>query len=151
MSTNDDKPKETEDKTVEEGAEVTDSDLKKLKDQLEGVEPEKEDEPSEEEQAEEAEEGAEGESEESKETESEEAAEEEETESEEETEEETKSEETFTKKYKNIKGDTPEEYAQNLEQAYSNSTSEALKWKKMYEDAQPALKKAEEMAESQFN
>lgn len=31
---------------------------------------------------------------------------------------------TFTKKFSNIKGDTPEEYAANLETAYENSTAE---------------------------
>lgn len=45
-------------------------------------------------------------------------------------------EEGFKKKFLNIKGETPEEYATQLEVAYDNSTSEALKWKKMYEDAQ---------------
>lgn len=36
---------------------------------------------------------------------------------------------TFTKKFLNIKGDTPEEYIANLEKSYENSTSEALRLK----------------------
>lgn len=36
---------------------------------------------------------------------------------------------TFTKEFPNIKGDTPEEYAKNLEIAYQNSTAEALRLK----------------------
>src|SRR5947199_49616 len=37
---------------------------------------------------------------------------------------------TFTKKFPNIKGDTPEEYASNLEAAYENSSAEAIRLKK---------------------
>ena len=36
----------------------------------------------------------------------------------------------FVKEFPNIKGDTPEEYAKNLEEAYKNSTSEALRLKR---------------------
>jgi hypothetical protein len=43
---------------------------------------------------------------------------------------EEQSEATFTKKFPNIKGDTPEEYAQNLEVAYENSTAEFQKLRK---------------------
>lgn len=39
----------------------------------------------------------------------------------------------FVKEFPYIKGDTPEEYAKNLELAYKNSTSEALKWKGLAE------------------
>lgn len=53
------------------------------------------------------------------------------------------SKEGFKKKFDNIKGETPDEYASNLEVAYDNSTSEALKWKKMYEDALPTIKQAQ--------
>ncbi len=38
-------------------------------------------------------------------------------------------ESTFVKKFPNIKGDTPEEYARNVEIAYENSTAEALRLK----------------------
>lgn len=37
----------------------------------------------------------------------------------------------FVKEFKNIKGDTPEEYARNLEEAYKNSTAEALRLKNL--------------------
>lgn len=36
---------------------------------------------------------------------------------------------TFVKEFPHIKGDTPEEYARNLEKSYQNSTSEALRLK----------------------
>lgn len=68
-------------------------------------------------------------------------------------------ESTFTKGdgFDWVKGETPEEYARSLEQAYSNSTKEALKWKNLYEgketdepaDNHPILEQAkrrEEMA-----
>lgn len=45
------------------------------------------------------------------------------------TEGEEKPEPTFTKEFPNIKGDTPEEYAKNLEIAYQNSTAEAMRLK----------------------
>lgn len=54
------------------------------------------------------------------------AEEEGETDSEEESSEEQS---TFVKEFPNIKGDTPEEYAKNLEIAYQNSTAEALRLK----------------------
>lgn len=40
---------------------------------------------------------------------------------------------TFIKGFAHIKGDTPEEYAKNLEEAYRNSTTEALRLKKLAE------------------
>ncbi len=40
---------------------------------------------------------------------------------------------TFVKQFPNIKGDTPEEYAKNLEAAYNNSTAEALRLKQLAE------------------
>lgn len=40
---------------------------------------------------------------------------------------------SFTKEFPNIKGDTPEEYIKNLEKAYGNSTSEAMRLKKLAE------------------
>jgi hypothetical protein len=65
------------------------------------------------------------------------------------TEAEEQSEATFTKKFPNIKGDTPEEYFPELETAYENSTSEAIKLKQQWEDAQPVLKKAQELLATQ--
>lgn len=50
---------------------------------------------------------------------------------------------TFTKKYPQFKGDNAEEYAKNLEEGYANSSTEALKWKKLYEDGKAVIKKAE--------
>lgn len=41
---------------------------------------------------------------------------------------------TFTKQFQNLKGDNWEEYGPELEKAYQNSTSEALKMKKELED-----------------
>ena len=41
----------------------------------------------------------------------------------------------FVKEFPNIKGDTPEEYAKNLEIAYQNSTSEAIRLKKAAEES----------------
>ena len=45
------------------------------------------------------------------------------------TEDEDKTEPKFVKEFPNIKGDTPEEYSRNLEIAYQNSTTEALRLK----------------------
>lgn len=51
----------------------------------------------------------------------------------------------FTKKFDNIKGDTPQEYARNLEIAYENSTAEFQKLRQ-----QPApIPKVEEQEESE--
>lgn len=49
--------------------------------------------------------------------------------------EEAEEEETpsFVKEFPHIKGDTPEEYAKNLEEAYKNSTTEALRLKGLAE------------------
>lgn len=44
--------------------------------------------------------------------------------------------EAFTKKFDNIQGETPEEYARNLEIAYQNSTAEALRLKGLAETQQ---------------
>lgn len=52
-----------------------------------------------------------------------------ETESGDEATEEAETSEAFTKEFSNIQGDTPEEYARNLEIAYRNSTAEALRLK----------------------
>lgn len=44
----------------------------------------------------------------------------------------------FVKKFPNIKGDTPEEYARNVEIAYENSTTEALRLSDELKKTQPA-------------
>lgn len=44
----------------------------------------------------------------------------------------------FVKKFPNIEGDTPEEYARNVEIAYENSTTEALRLKGELDKTQPA-------------
>lgn len=51
----------------------------------------------------------------------------------EETEDESPETPAFVKEFEYIKGDTPEEYARNLEQAYKNSTAEALRLKGLAE------------------
>lgn len=43
----------------------------------------------------------------------------------------------FVKEYPYIKGDTPEEYAKNLEEAYKQSTAEALRLKDLADKAPP--------------
>lgn len=43
----------------------------------------------------------------------------------------------FVKQFSHIKGETPEEYARNLEIAYQNSTAEALRLKELSEKAPP--------------
>ncbi len=98
--------------TTDTSTTVTDEDFKKLKEEAE-VEDSKE-----------SDETAETETEE----ESEEAGDESETE-------ESQDESSFVKEFPNIKGDTPEEYAKNLEAAYRNSSSEALRLKKLTEEA----------------
>ncbi len=52
------------------------------------------------------------------------------------TEEESEEEPSFVKEFPNIKGDTPEEYAKNLEIAYQNSTAEAMRLKQSVEDVE---------------
>lgn len=48
----------------------------------------------------------------------------------------------FTKKFPNLKGDTPEEYVPHLEQAYQNSFTEALRLKKDLDEATRKLAQA---------
>lgn len=43
----------------------------------------------------------------------------------------------FVKEFPYLKGDTPEEYAKSLEEAYKQSTSEAMRLKKLSEQAPP--------------
>lgn len=109
------------DPAVDDSKPVTEDDLRALKYPDEGVEtPQEEDEPTEEEENEE---------------EPEETSEEEEQIPAEETQEETPA---FVKQFDNIKGDTPEEYAKNLEIAYQNSTSEAIRLNTELKATQPA-------------
>lgn len=57
--------------------------------------------------------------------------------------EEDESPESFVKEFPNIKGDTPEEYAKNLEIAYQNSTAEAMRLKNELQPAPPAIPEPE--------
>lgn len=103
---------------------VTEDDLRNLKYGEDGVETSQEaDEPDE---ADEAEENAEDSTEEGK--TDDQAEETEETED--------NTEVSFVKEFPHIKGDTPEEYAKNLEIAYQNSTKEALRLKGLAETTQ---------------
>lgn len=52
---------------------------------------------------------------------------------------EEETQQTFVKEFPNIKGDTPEEYAKNLEIAYQNSTAEAMRLKNELQPAPPAI------------
>lgn len=107
-----------EETVVDDGKEVTEDDLRDLKYGSTDVETSKE-----EDEAEEAGEDTNEESEEAG----------EEVETDDQTEVEESDEETeapqFVKEFPYIKGDTPEEYAKNLELAYKNSTAEALRLK----------------------
>lgn len=49
----------------------------------------------------------------------------------------------FVKQFSHIKGETPEEYARNLEIAYQNSTAEALRLKELSEKAPPVTDAAQ--------
>jgi hypothetical protein len=108
---------------VQEDTQVTEADLAALKTKSEEVDEETQDE-SEETSEEETQEDAEATGEEDEQTDDQTAEEE-------------QSESTFTKpdKFKWVKGDTPQEFADNLMAAYENSTSEALKWKKIAQDS----------------
>lgn len=123
MSTNDQAAvEETNDATL------TDTDLHKLKYPEDGVEPPKEeDEPTEGEEGDGSEDGGGSETAENSESEAEES------------EEKSEVPEEFVKKFPHIKGETPEEYAKALEEAYSNSTSEALRLKKIADTVKQSL------------
>jgi hypothetical protein len=68
---------------------------------------------------------------------------------------------TFAKEFPNIKGDTPEEYARSLEEAYKNSSSEAIRLKQELEtkpeppetdvSTHPAVQYAESMMQNEVN
>lgn len=56
---------------------------------------------------------------------------------------------TFTKQFPNLKGDSPEEYAKELETAYVNSTNEALRMKKELDDSRTAIEEAKRIIATQ--
>lgn len=114
---------------------MSDETLQALKDKDAGVETE--DETLEDEPTDEAEE---------KEEESEDVDDEEESEDVAEDEEEAEADAapSFVKEFPQIKGDTPEEYAKNLEAAYKNSTAEALRLKGLAENKAPVIEQNEE-------
>jgi hypothetical protein len=51
----------------------------------------------------------------------------------------------FTKLFPNLKGDTPEEYAKEVETAYTNSTNEALRLKKIIDDNAAIVEQANQV------
>lgn len=57
---------------------------------------------------------------------------------------ESQEESAFVKQFPNIKGDTPEEYAKNLEIAYQNSTKEALRLKELSEASRQSSSEEED-------
>jgi hypothetical protein len=56
---------------------------------------------------------------------------------------------TFTKKFQNLKGDTPQDYAKELETAYENSTTEALRWKTIAEEGARLVEEAKRVVAGQ--
>lgn len=104
---------------VDDDKAVTEADLRSLKYDNDGVETsQEEDEPTE---AEESDETTE------------------ETEGEEDSTDDSKEEPAFVKKFAHIKGDTPEEYAKNLEAAYDNSTAEFMKLRNEKDSQEPGV------------
>jgi hypothetical protein len=61
--------------------------------------------------------------------------------------EEEESTESFEKKFRQIKGDTPDEYAKGLEKAYENSTSEFMKLREQFNEAQDLITRAKEIVD----
>lgn len=107
-----------EDPAVDDSKEVTEDDLRSLKYDDAGVETsQEEDEPADD---------TTDETEESEDT-GDDASDSEEAEDDEQSD--SSEEPSFVKEFPNIKGETPEEYAKNLEEAYKNSTAEALRLK----------------------
>ncbi len=133
--TNTGKPAE-EPPVADDDAEVTEDDLRSLKYDESGVETgNTEDEPDEEEQ----------EDADAEETDEEEAQADDSKEDGEESDEESEEDQpSFVKEFPNIKGDTPEEYAKNLEAAYKNSTGEALRLKELVNKGTPTDAEDEE-------
>lgn len=115
----------TTDDAVDDSKTVTEEDLRNLKYSDDGVETSKEEDEPTDEQTEEDES-------------TDEAGEEVETNdqaTDDEADDESEEAPTFVKEFKHIKGDTPEEYARNLEEAYKNSTTEALRLKGLVDTA----------------
>lgn len=109
---------------VDDDKPVTEDDLRALKYPEDGVEPPKEDdEPAEGEEVEESEEASEDDDKIVEDAEEEDEA--------------PADPPSFVKEFPNIKGDTPEEYAKNLEIAYNNSSSEAIRLKTELDAATP--------------
>lgn len=106
-------------------APVSDEDLRNLKYSDDGVETSQkdEDEPSDENEDDEADDDSEDEGAENSDQVDEDESDDDESEE----------QPSFVKEFPNIKGDTPEEYAKNLEIAYKNSTTEALRLKGLTE------------------
>ena len=104
---------------ADDGEIVTDEDFKKLKgeDEVESSDEETDDTSDTEESEEESEETSE-----------------EDGQTDDQAEEESDEEASFVKEFPNIKGDTLEEYLKNVEVAYRNSTSEALRLKKLTDE-----------------
>lgn len=61
---------------------------------------------------------------------------------------ETEEESTFTKQFQNLKGDSWEEYGQELEKAYQNSTAEAIRLKKQLDDNAQLVERARALLEN---
>ncbi len=132
------------DKVVDDDKEVTEDDLRSLKYDNDEVETSEEaDETSESEEAEdETEEASEDDGQTDDQTEEDESEDKEESKSDEDTSE-------YVKKFPNIKGDTLEDYARNLEEAYSNSTAEALRLKHELDGKQTDSEKVGDDAEEE--
>lgn len=107
------------------------TDEEKAKAILNDVDSEKKDETVETDEADKEEEQEEQETEEN----SEETESEEEQSTEDEEEAETEESKTFTKQFPNLKGETKDEYVKSLEEAYQNSTTEALRLKTVADDS----------------
>lgn len=120
----------TEDKVVDDDKAVTEDDLRALKYDNTEVETSKE--------ADESEESEEENDKETEETDEDDAKADDSKEDEEESDDESEEDKpSFVKEFPNIKGDTPEEYAKNLEEAYKNSTGEALRLKDLVNKGTP--------------
>ena len=120
----------TEDKVVDDDKPVTEDDLRALKYDKTDVETSKEEDETDESEKEDDKESEDKGEEEAKADDS--------TEDEEKSDDESEDDKpSFVKEFPNIKGDTPEEYAKNLEAAYKNSTGEALRLKELVGKGKP--------------
>jgi len=113
------------DQVADDDKEVTEEDLRKLKESVEVETSQEEDETTDNETKSEDASEEDSKTDQSQEDESE-------AESDDEADEDTSE---FVKQYPNIKGDTLDEYARGIEEAYQNSTSEALRLKKLLDEA----------------